>query len=119
MAENRSDNKIIGAQGEDLAAAFLRQQGYRILDRNFRRPTGEIDIIAEKGQTVYFVEVKAKHSSAYTPPQSSVDARKRRQIARTAALWFAEQGQESVSSLLVAEVRLDQGSVELIEDFLC
>jgi len=108
-----------GALGEELAARYLRQQGYRVLARNFRHRYGEIDIIAEKGGVTYFVEVKAKRSSAYAPPRSSVDQRKRRQIAKIAALWFAQQGRETDSSLLVAEVRLDSGEVELIEDFLC
>lgn len=111
--------KSLGAKGEDLAAQYLQAAGYQILARNFRRRYGEIDIIVAKAGVTYFVEVKTKTSSAYTPPQSSVGPAKRGQISRMAALWFAEQGRETESSLLVAEVRLDAGRVDLIEDFLC
>jgi len=118
MAE-QGHNKHTGALGEEMAARYLLRQGYQVLARNFRRRCGEIDIIAEKDGVTYFVEVKAKQSSAYAPPRSSVNQRKRRRIAAVAALWFAGQGRETDSSLLVAEVRLDSGQVELIEDFLC
>ena len=102
-----------------MAAQYLGRSGYQILARNFRRRYGEIDLIAEKGGVTYFVEVKTKQSSAYAPPHSSVGPAKRQRIARMAALWFAEQGRETASALLVAEVRLDEGRVALIEDFLC
>ncbi len=55
-----------GAQGEGIAVEFLVRKGFKILDRNFRRPWGEIDIIAEKGGSVRFVEVKAICASLST-----------------------------------------------------
>ena len=50
----------LGRRGEEAAAEFLTQQGYQILDRNFRTPTGEIDIIAQEKDTLCFVEVRTR-----------------------------------------------------------
>ena len=91
------DTLTTGDLGEQLAADYLQQHGYRLLCRNFRCPCGEIDIIAEREGVIYFVEVK---------------------FSRAAALWFAKQGYELPSGLLVAEVYLDSGNIHLLEDFL-
>lgn len=53
-----SDRKRIGPLGEELTVKFLVKHGYRILDRNYRRPWGELDIVAQKGGKIHFVEVK-------------------------------------------------------------
>ncbi|MBQ5420399.1 MAG: YraN family protein, partial [Selenomonas sp.] len=53
-------NQILGSQGEQAAADFLQQQGYKICARNFRVPVGEIDIIARQGEVLAFVEVKTR-----------------------------------------------------------
>lgn len=117
MAKGLDQRKSFGAYGEDLAAAELERRGFRVLERNYRKATGEIDIIAEKKDVVYFVEVKAKHKTDYSPPADSVTPRKRRHIAATAALWFAAHG-ERPSGFIVAEVDLQKQSVFLIDDFL-
>jgi len=77
----------LGARGEELAVAFLRKQRYRILERNFTTPLGEIDIIARKGQTLAFVEVKTRSSLAFGSPAEAVGVRKQRQIIK-AAKWY-------------------------------
>jgi putative endonuclease len=117
MAKDTDQRKGYGAHGEDLAAAELERRGFALLARNYRKKTGEIDIIAIKADVVYFVEVKSKHDSAYSPPADSVTPRKRRHIADTAAIWFSENG-ESESGFIVAEVDLRRQSVLLIADFL-
>lgn len=53
------NTKRIGALGEELAVKFLMKRGYKILDRNYRRPWGELDIVAERRGKIHFVEVKA------------------------------------------------------------
>lgn len=58
MALNNS-KKFIGALGENMAAKYLAKNGYTVLDRNFRRPWGEIDIIAQKSGIMHFIEVKS------------------------------------------------------------
>src|SRR3989338_1506593 len=77
--------------GESVAEIFLRRKGYKIVRKNFRKPWGEIDIIAEKGNTVRFVEVKTVSRESYErshDPEELVDRRKLVKVARTAALYM-------------------------------
>ncbi len=76
-----------GQAGEKLAADFLKKHGYKILRRNYRAPTGEIDIIAYEGGDVVFVEVKSGASATFAAPESHVDRTKRRHMSQ-AALYF-------------------------------
>jgi putative endonuclease len=64
--------KILGQEGEDRAARHLAKQGYKILERNYRTPSGEIDLIALHQGTVVFVEVKTRTSDAYGAPELAV-----------------------------------------------
>lgn len=77
----------LGAYGEDVAAAYLREQGYTLIERNFRCPLGEIDIIAKKRHDLIFVEVKTRRSTLYGLPQDAVGMQKQRQIIRSAQ-WY-------------------------------
>ncbi|MCL2678168.1 MAG: YraN family protein [Clostridiales bacterium] len=106
-----------GKRGEDLAAAFLLAQGYEIVARNWRLPEGELDIVAQKGGCLYFVEVRSKRGVAFGAPQESVTAVKRRQVAKMAGLYLAANGQERDCAFMLAAVFSDSGRVELIEDF--
>jgi putative endonuclease len=76
--------KGLGRAGEDAATEFLRSHGYKILQRNFRGPGGEIDIVASDGGVIVFVEVKARRSHAYGSALAAVDARKRRRLRAVA-----------------------------------
>ena len=78
----------MGRAGEDYTAHWLREQGYAILVRNWRCRWGEVDIIAQKGETVAFVEVKTRRPGAMVPPLAAVDRAKQRRIIRTAILWM-------------------------------
>ncbi len=78
-----------GRNGEWFAAIALRCKGYRIVARNFRMRSGEIDIIARRGDLVIFVEVKARRSPAAAV--DSVGGRTARRIASAANLWIARQ----------------------------
>lgn len=111
------NTKEYGNCGEDIAAEFLKKSGYRIIERNYRRKCGEIDIIAAKAGVCYFIEVKAKHDTGFSTPADNVNYRKRRHIADAAMIWLAENG-DMLTGFLVAEVNLTTGKVELIEDFL-
>ena len=83
--------RSVGGNGEDIAAAFLRDLGYVILTRNFRKRFGEIDIIAEEGDTLVFVEVKTRSSAAFGSPLEAVDARKQRRMARAALAYLGSR----------------------------
>jgi putative endonuclease len=78
-----------GASGEWLAALALRLKGWRIVERNFRCPMGEIDVIARKGDLIAFVEVKARPSEAEA--LDAVNARAKRRIANAGSAWIARQ----------------------------
>lgn len=84
--------KQTGALGEAVAADHLLHRGYRILDRNWRRAGGEIDLIAAAGDTLVFVEVRTRTSRAYGSGEESVDSRKQRQVRKVAGLYLAEAG---------------------------
>jgi putative endonuclease len=86
----KSNRKDTGKRGEDLAAAFLMERGYRILERNWRCPVGEIDIIARDGNELVFVEVKSRTSDLYGTPETSVNARKQKKVA-SAALYYINE----------------------------
>ena len=86
--ENGSKQQRIGARGERLARLYLRLHGYRILQRNYRVAHKEIDIIAKKGSTVAFVEVKTALDSKELPPMLRVGSAKRANMAY-AAKYFA------------------------------
>ncbi|MCG0277221.1 MAG: YraN family protein [Thermanaeromonas sp.] len=80
-----------GWEGEEIAATFLKAQGYYVRERNFRCPLGEIDIVAEEGGEIVFVEVKARSSSAFGFPQESVDMRKQERLRRVASFYLKER----------------------------
>ena len=79
---------MLGAAGENLAAAHLRRRGYRIVARNVRADGVEIDLIARRGPIVVFVEVKTRRGRRLGPPEQAVDARKRARLVRGAAAWL-------------------------------
>ncbi len=85
------DTGARGREGEDLAAAYLQEHGYLIRQRNYRFGRGEIDIIAEDGETLVFVEVKARRSSSYGAPEEAVTVHKRRQIRKIAGGYLFER----------------------------
>ncbi len=76
-----------GRRAETLAAWLLRAKGYRILARRYRVAVGEIDLIARRGRTIAFVEVKQRQSRAEAA--EAVTAAGRRRVARAASLWLA------------------------------
>jgi putative endonuclease len=78
-----------GVQGEETAARFLETQGYRILARNFRGRRGELDLVAEEGDTLVFLEVKTRTQNRFGEPHWSVDRRKRDRIVRSATEYLA------------------------------
>jgi len=77
-----------GGVGERAAEEWLTRQGYRVLERNVRNHGGEVDLVAREGETLCFVEVKARTSDRYGPAVAAVGSVKRRRLARAAALYL-------------------------------
>lgn len=84
------ERKLIGAEGERAAEKYLRRQRYAILARNYRCPTGEVDLVALDGSTVVFVEVKTRTQPGFGSPLEAVDPRKQRQVQRAAQYYLTE-----------------------------
>jgi putative endonuclease len=84
FTRKRQGKESLGRRGEEAACSFLKRKGYTIVERNYRRRHGELDIIARDGATLVFVEVKTRQSRQYGSPFEAVDYRKQRQISRMA-----------------------------------
>jgi putative endonuclease len=80
-----------GKKGEDKAAAFLKRRGYRVLARNYRVPSGEIDLIVQKGEVLVFVEVKSRRGRQKGSPLESVSPQKVFRVSSAAAAYLSEQ----------------------------
>jgi len=85
------ERKELGAAGEEIAARYLARAGWRIVDRNVRYREGEIDLIAERGGVLAFVEVKTRRSRAYGTPGEAVTFAKASRIRRLAMRYLAER----------------------------
>jgi putative endonuclease len=83
-----SFKKDIGFSGEEAAAAYLEKMGYKILDRNFRVKSGEIDIIGKEGDYIIFIEVKSRYSTSHGTPSESVTRHKQLKLYKTAELYI-------------------------------
>ncbi|NIM92430.1 MAG: YraN family protein [Anaerolineales bacterium] len=81
--------KKLGELGESLAVERLESEGYRIRERNWRVPEGEIDIIAEEEGMIVFVEVKTRASRTYGLPEESITAGKRKRLIKAAYAYLS------------------------------
>ncbi|MEC5191039.1 MULTISPECIES: YraN family protein [unclassified Arthrobacter] len=103
---------VLGRRGEELASGYLEAQGMRILDRNWRCPEGEIDIVAVDGGTLVFAEVKTRTSLAYGHPFEAVGADKLARLHRLAAAWCRHHGLLQPPRRVDVVAVLDDGSGE-------
>ena len=86
---NQPHARARGATAEAAALAWLKRHGYTIRDANVVTKAGEIDVVAMDGDTLCFIEVKARASFEFGPAVAAVDHRKQRRITRAAALYLA------------------------------
>lgn len=94
MTERR---KRLGQRGEDAAAAFLERSGMTLVERNWRCPSGEIDIVALEGETLVLCEVKTRRSTSKGTPEEAVTPAKRRRYAKLAGAYVQHAGIDSVT----------------------
>lgn len=88
--------RALGRLGEELAVRHLQRLGYVILERNYRCPNGEVDIIARDRERLAFVEVRARRSTAFGTPEESVTALKQTRLATVARNYLQEKGYTDV-----------------------
>jgi putative endonuclease len=81
--------KFLGDAGENAAAKFLKKKGCVIVKRNWRSPSGEVDIIALDGEVLVFVEVKSRGKGSYVSAVESVDSRKQKRITKAALHYIS------------------------------
>jgi putative endonuclease len=95
----------VGAAGEGAVAGWYAGQGYEVLARNWRVREGEIDLVARRGGTLVFCEVKTRRSDAFGIPAEAVTPRKQQRLRLLARLWLDQQPRR------YREVRFDVASV--------
>ena len=86
-----SDRAAIGSEGERAAADFLEARGYRILERNYRTKLGELDLVAEEGDTLVFIEVKVRLNDRFGGPAAAITSAKQSRIARLAQQYVVSR----------------------------
>lgn len=89
---NKLNKRKIGTEYEEIAAKYLMDHGYRILERNYRNRYGEIDIIAEKTNVIIYIEIKYRSSNKYGDPLEAVDYRKQKRISKIAMYHYIQYG---------------------------
>jgi len=92
-SQNTGDYKRrLGQRGEGIAAAYLGEQGYEVLARNWRCPAGELDIVARDGETLAFVEVRTRRGDRYGTPEESITPAKQAKLVELAQTYLQENG---------------------------
>ncbi len=97
--------RTVGAAGEDAVARWYHDAGYEIVERNWRVREGELDVIAARGSTLVFCEVKTRRSDRFGLPVEAVTVRKQQRLRALAAQWLATHTRRGV------DLRFDVASV--------
>lgn len=105
------DKKALGSWGEKQAADFLKSKGYRILETNYSRRIGEIDIIASDRKHIVFAEVKLRKNADFAEAREFVTPAKQRRIRGTAMLWLAGNTVDLQPRFDVIEVYASDGNL--------
>ena len=106
----------LGRRGEQVAAEWLQENGYTLIDRNWRCPSGELDLVLRRGTTMVFAEVKTRSSLTFGHPFEAITSRKAARLRRLAAAWCREREPGAVAvridSVAVTEAWSDRPVVE-------
>lgn len=84
-------NRELGAKGEKKACSYLKKNGWKILERNYKTPFGEIDIIAKKDEVIAFIEVKTRLSDIFGSPSEAVTYQRKLRYIRGANYYFTNK----------------------------
>lgn len=102
----------IGRMGEDIVAEYLKQKGCEIVCRNYRIRGGEIDIVAQKEDRLFFVEVKTRKIGALTSGEQAITERKKKLLIRAAERFLSEYEKDVIG-------RFDVAVVDIQNEKLC
>lgn len=108
----------LGKEGEELALKFLKKNGYRILEKNYRTVFGEIDIIARDKDIIVFIEVKTRADDSFGNPFEAVTYKKREKIRKVALCYLKKIRKEPPSRFDVLSINIEDGKkqIEHIKD---
>lgn len=107
--------KLLGAKGEKLVVKYLKKQGCKVLECNYRTPFGEADIIAQDGEEIAFIEVKTRTTDNYGTPSEAVGTAKQQRYRKIAQCYWKETGEEPNARFDVAEVWAN-GTIDYIKN---
>lgn len=112
-----AEHNELGKWGEELAAKYLEQKGYVIRDRDWRQGKLDLDIVAvaDDGETVVFVEVKARKTNAFGQPERAVDVKKIKRLARAADSYVKSLGVSAPLRFDIVSIIGDQKEAQTIE----
>lgn len=110
------NKRTLGKEKEELAAGFLLEKGYRIIERNFRCRAAEIDLIAWDGSILSFIEVKYRSSSRCGDPLEAVGPNKQRKIYEAALFYIARKGVSSDTQMRFDVVSILKDEITLIKN---
>lgn len=120
MPLSHSKNQL-GKTGEDLATSTLQKKGYKIIERNFHCPLGELDIIAYKKGVLCFIEVKTRSSDHFGSPEEAVSRPKQKRLARMARYYLQHKRiNDTPCSFNVVSILMNQTppQIDILEDVL-
>ncbi len=112
-----STTKNIGDRSELYAANFLKQKGYKLIDKNYRYKRGEIDLIMQHGKTLVFVEVKSRKSVKFGYPEEFVDGKKENLIKDVADFYTYENEWNGMIRFDIVSIIHDKDGVKEVEHF--
>jgi putative endonuclease len=110
-----SDKIKKGREGEEMAARFLIDKGFEIVERNYRHKRSEIDLIVKKDNWLIFVEVKLRSSDAYGYPEDFVDYKKAKNIVDGAEQYTYDKNWQGYVRYDIVSIRLQQDQTEIIQ----
>ena len=116
-----TEKQVRGAIGEQAAVDYLRQNGFMIVERNYRTGRSEVDIIASRYDELHFVEVKTRKFSSMTLPEEAITEQKMRAMRRAASAYMAQHRSmlEPKFSLIAVEMVSDRvEALRFVEDAL-
>ncbi len=99
-----AENKKLGREGEKQAVKYLKKNGYKILEKNYRTRFGEVDVIARKGEVVAFIEVKTRLTDIFGSPSQAVTRERQFKYVQAAKFYFAGREIDCVVRFDVIEI---------------
>jgi len=121
--DNRTEKRKLGDIGENVACDFLERRGFEIIERNYLRKWGEIDIVARKSNLIHFIEVKSvTHATSGYRPEDNMHPWKLRRLSRVMQTYLLEKKLDCDWQLDLITVKIDQlnrkARVEILENVI-